>query len=172
MDIERGVEEKRQVSNRVWYEIWMLSCLVRMLTSSDLEQGHPVRNGLIESFAIRVRSLSDFLYEDKPNKPNDALAIHFVRDPDMWILSRGAKPPDLGRSTRTHANMQVAHITYEEQCKAWDFGAIWRAIRPAIQLFIGHQDEALLGHRWQDYGSPLEVGLSDQVPPVHPRYRT
>jgi hypothetical protein len=101
------------------------------------EDARRVSNVLIESFAIHVRNLIDFLYLSKP-KPTDIVAADFF-DPDVWETLRPPISQMLERA-RIRANKEIAHLTSDRipgspPEKAWNFSELANEIRPLLLQF-------------------------------------
>ena len=107
---KRTKEELKEASNHLYYEIWMLNSLANGLASGIGGQG-PLQNALLESFAIHVRALIDFLYSEKAK--NDAvIAEDYFNSPEIWIRIRPGNS-DILRKARIRAHKEIAHLTYE-----------------------------------------------------------
>src|SRR6266545_7176717 len=105
----RSVDELREASNHLHYEIWMLTSLANSIASGIAGQG-PVANALLESFVIHVRAVMDFLYADKP-KRGDVIAEDFFDSPEQWRKTRPLLSELLCQAKR-RAGKEVAQLTH------------------------------------------------------------
>ena len=75
---KRTPNELGRVSEHLHYEVQML------LVSEITGQG-TLHNALVESFAIHVRNMLDFLWPDKPKRKSDwVIAADFFPSPSDW----------------------------------------------------------------------------------------
>jgi hypothetical protein len=122
------------------YEAAMLSHAVDRFASNQLsDQDH---NAFLESSAIHVRCLRDFLWGSrKKNEPEDAFAFDFC-DPGVW---EQARPPlaDALRAIegdRRRIGREIVHLTYYRldigvETKDWDLSALIAAITKGLHTF-------------------------------------
>ena len=122
------------------------------LATGLIGQG-PLYNALIESFAVHLRNLIDFLYEEKTEaKPDWIFAQDYFSDPQEWILARPDKSEIL-KKAEIKAHKQVAHLTYVRRKKEpWRFIEIMDEIYRPLSVFINKIDRGLLG----DFFGPIE----------------
>jgi hypothetical protein len=66
----------------VVYELWMFRAVGQALIT-PLQMSQPLRNALIESFAIHLRNLIDFFYPAQI-QADDVFAAEFFDDPHEW----------------------------------------------------------------------------------------
>lgn len=128
------------------YEARMLFAAATELTNG----GHPkhITNALLESFAIHLRALIDFLWE-RDVKPDDALAKDFFETPNQWQEMRPVIPAVFS-SVRKRVGKEIAHITYarlhvEPEAKPWPITEMAQEMHAALAIFIDYADAALLG---------------------------
>jgi hypothetical protein len=98
----------------------------------------PESNALLESFAIHVRCLCDFLWGDRTDhQPMDAFATDFC-EPGKWENERGQIPPALAEiDERDRPGREVVHLTYhrlgvEATTKDWEVGEVYGEIEYAL----------------------------------------
>jgi hypothetical protein len=117
------------------YELNMLRWLADAIPNTP--KGFQL-SAYLESFAIHLRGLIDFLYTDpKDAKPDDVIAGDFFDAPGAW------KPGVLSASldaARTRANKEVGHITFKRKAgmdpsKPWPVGDLFNEIIPAAVKF-------------------------------------
>jgi hypothetical protein len=71
----RQSADLREASEHLFYELWMLESVERLLTLGAFGPG-PVSNALLESFSVHARALSQFFFPVTP-KSDDVLAEDF-----------------------------------------------------------------------------------------------
>ncbi len=135
-------------SEHLCYEIWMFHHMGRALTFGLSGEG-PIHNVFINSFAIHVRNLIDFLYESKGDSKADAiLAEHYFDSPKDWLDARPPKS-DILKKAEIRCAKQVAHLTYtREKREAWEILGIVRELYGSITVFIDNIDRELLGEHF------------------------
>ncbi len=90
------------------YEADMMRYAARRLRELGDDAGEE-RNGIIESFAIHVRCLGEFLwYGPSAQHEGDARAVFFCAD-DVW--GTGALPPLLAKVDR-RVGKEIVHLTF------------------------------------------------------------
>ena len=72
---KRTDQDLQEVSDHLYYEIWMLTSLAHGIKSGIAGEG-PIANALLEAFVTHVRVLIDFLYNESP-QPDDVIAEDF-----------------------------------------------------------------------------------------------
>ena len=145
------VEELREASNHLHYEIRMLTSLANGIASGIPGQG-PIANALLESFVIHVRAVMDFLYAEKP-QADDVIAEDFYDTPDQWPKIRPALSELLSHAKR-RAGKEVAHLTYARldvtpEIKPWRFVQIANEILTVINTFLENVPKSKLGSQWK-----------------------
>jgi hypothetical protein len=156
------VEELREASNHLHYEIWMLTSLANGIASGISGQG-PIANALLESFVIHVRAVMDFLYADKP-QADDVIAEDFFDTPEQWTKKRPTLSELLSHA-KHRAGKEVAHLTYARldvtpETKPWPFVQIANEISLVINTFLENVPKNKLGSQWK----PL-IGRPNTTPP-------
>jgi hypothetical protein len=135
--------ELMSYSIHVHYEIDMLTKLGRHALSL---RGQPAYqfdlNVLVESYAIHLRNLFDFLYKSPVG--DDVGAVHYVRDAVAWASARGPEPPVLV-AARVRVGKQIAHLTRRRyadgaQEKTWHPKTEIPALVAPLVLFAAHAD--------------------------------
>jgi hypothetical protein len=91
---------------------------------------------LIESFAVHLRNVINFLF-DPPKRPDDVVAADFF-DPNVWQGLLPAMSSTI-QFARVRANKEIAHLTTvripgSPPQKTWDFRALADEIRPLMRL--------------------------------------
>jgi hypothetical protein len=91
----------------VIYELWMFRSVAQALTS-PVQISQALRNALIESSAIHLRNLIDFLYPGQI-QADDVVAAEFFDNPSEWetVSMISAKLS----SARIWAHQEVSHLT-------------------------------------------------------------
>lgn len=113
----------------------------------------PISNALVESFAVHVRGLVDFLYSENP-RPDDVIAEDYFADTTQWAKLRPPLSDVLSLATR-RAGKEIAHLTYARldvtpDTKPWQFLVITNEIAPVLSLFLKNISSELLGNRWHE----------------------
>jgi hypothetical protein len=138
--MNRSAEElRRWAHEHLVYEAAMLLHAVKKAADERLSDTD--RNAFIESFAIHVRCLRDFLWRDERAKPEDALASDFCL-PDAWEAARGELPEALQEieGERNRIGREIVHLTYhrldiEAESKNWNMGELLEVIADALARF-------------------------------------
>jgi hypothetical protein len=127
----------------------MLHHMGLSLTTGFAGEG-PIHNAFINSFAVHVRNLVDFLYEPKGETKSDAiLAEHYLSSGQDWTKIRPTLTKKL-KDAKIRCDKQVAHLTYTRQKKeAWDFVGIVRELHCPLSLFMDSIDRSLLGEHFK-----------------------
>jgi hypothetical protein len=127
----------------LFHEINMCDRLAR---EANQIRGHPIydllKNAIVESYAIHLRSLIDFLYKDPEG--DDVGAVHYVRDVEAWTVARGDRPHVL-TDARIRAAKQVAHLTRRRFLdgapeKNWYPEVEMTALAAPLRVFAQHAD--------------------------------
>jgi len=136
------------------YEAGMLLHAVGMAATGDLDGVD--RNAYIESFAVHVRCLRDFLWRDDRPKPEDALARDFCA-PNIWEIARGELPAVLREieGDRNRIGREIVHLTYhrldiDAEAKAWNMREILREILACLARFAHAADPRRLAGRTRE----------------------
>ncbi len=143
----RTSDELRQISEHLFYELWMLDTTARILAIEAFGEG-PVRNALLESFTIHARGLLQFFFPNQP-RPDDALAVDFLPSASAWETARGDMPPILV-DLAARVGKEVAHLTYGRllvtpDSKPWHFLAVAEALSVVAKTFRSMVPGNLLG---------------------------
>jgi hypothetical protein len=130
----------------VLYEVEMLQRLTVELIEAveanrqgrNLDELYPVvvRNAIVESFGIRSRLLTDFIYGYGTHE-HDVFAKEYVDGP--WEPAKVA----LLEEARTKANKAVAHLSYLrllDEGTGWNFGDIWLELARLLREFAAQAD--------------------------------
>ncbi len=89
---KRTPNELRRVSEHLHYEMQMLPGSAQGLVSEITGQG-TLHNALVESFAIHVRNMLDFLWPDKPKRKSEwVIAADVFPSPSDWEKLRPRSP--------------------------------------------------------------------------------
>lgn len=155
------------------YEAGMLLHTCGAAANPDLDAVD--QNALIESFAVHVRCLRDFLWKDQRMRAQDALASDFCA-PNIWRIARGDLPPALAEieGERNRIGREIVHLTYhrldiDSESKAWRMGEILQAILECLARFVHTADPRRITGKTQQAlrlmirlvprdGEPLRIG--------------
>jgi len=148
---KRTDQDLQEVSDHLYYEIWMLTSLAHGIKSGIAGEG-PIANALLEAFVTHVRVLIDFLYNESP-QPDDVIAEDYFSSSEEWRKIRTGFSKLL-KQTKHRAGKEVAHLTYARldvtpETKPWRFVEIANEISAVINLFIEHVPKSKLGQRWK-----------------------
>jgi hypothetical protein len=177
----RTNEELRQFSEHLLYELQMLFRLadrLRAHTDGEVQLPWEVEMACIESFAIHMRTLEQFVWRDREGDrfPDDAYASDYF-PPGEWaeLRDRVQRTAIDGLTART--GHEVAHLSYKRsaissQERAWPFDVIAGVIGRAFRLFLEHVSadvvaddfEGRLRDTWPDY---LNQPVAVSFPPDH-----
>lgn len=109
-----------------------------------------IKNALLESFAIHVRVLKAFLF-DQRGRPDDVIADDYVANLEEWRRARGPMPEILRRASE-RAGGEVAHLTTRRQsepaAKHWPLQELLQALTPPVCQFIAMTPAARLDWRF------------------------
>ena len=123
------------------YEIEMLAKLGRRALSLRRQPVYGFdMNVLVESYAIHLRSLFDFLY--KAPSGDDIAAAFYVNDVAAWEFARGSEPPVLV-AARERVGKQIAHLTRRRFTdgapeKNWHVETEMPALTKTLKVFTAH----------------------------------
>jgi hypothetical protein len=133
---------KNYAEEHLQYEVEMLTWSAGILASLVQRKNlNPlpwaINNGLLNTFAIHARNLTDFLYSRSKGKdsPTDIIIQDYV---DMEDITGHLIPiSPILEEVKIKANKQVAHLTmerinYEKLGKQWNFIEILRQIKGAF----------------------------------------
>jgi len=105
-----------------------------------------LNNALVESMAVHVRNLIDFLYLDGRD-PSDVVAADFV----IGVSWSSIRPVEtaLIKDAKRRTNKEIAHLTTDRipgapPEKNWDFLGLAKDLRPVLELFLSKADPARL----------------------------
>jgi hypothetical protein len=130
-------------SEHLDYEILMLTAVANAL-DSGISVLSPMHNALVESFAIHLRNLADFLWPGNPD--NDwVVAPDYFDDPKEWQDSWKPIPTRL-RTARIRAAKEIAHLTYgriklTSSTKEWDYVGLRDEIVESLAEFVSKVDK-------------------------------
>ncbi len=159
-------EKLENISHHLWYEFTMFLALVQ-----ELSKGYPpgtMKNALLESFALHVRNLIDFLYAENPSS-DDVYAGDFFPCKEDWVKIR-PQITSLLEKVKKRANKEISHSTYSrievnQEEKKWRFVEIFQEMGRAFDAFVEKVDEELLSPEWIDF---LEARQDYRKhPPIH-----
>ena len=141
----------------IQYEIDMLTwtaSILAFLSAKPNNAGLPVTvaNGLLNSFALHARNLTNFLYSRTRanDHPTDIILEDYV---DPQLIS-GHLPPitPLLEEALTKASKQAAHLSmdrmteYEQKGKVWSFIPISKDILNALAAIAPHIPASRISH--------------------------
>lgn len=142
--------------------------LARVMGSGKVDS-KPVNYALIESFAIHVRALFHFFYDEK-GQQDDVVAVDFFSAPSDW---ESVRPPctELLERSKKLSNKEAAHPAYANQnvileAKQWPFMPISLDIQKIVDVFINTVPKDLIGARWKLYpiaNEPFANGLMPKM---------
>ena len=162
----KAKEKLENISHHLWYEFTMFLALTQ-----ELSKGYPPgtkNNALIESFALHVRNLIDFLYIENPSS-DDVYAGDYFPYKEDWVKIRPQITTFL-KKVKKRTNKEVSHLTYSrlkvgQEEKKWDFVTILQEMGGAFDVFVEKVDEELLSPEWIDF---LEARQDHRKhPPIH-----
>jgi hypothetical protein len=144
----RTLEELRDASHHLHYEINMLRSLAQGLASGIAGQG-TIANALLESFVIHLRCVLDFLYPPADQRPDDVVAQDYFDD---WENRRPPMPAKLSK-VRGRAGKEVAHLTYARldvtaEAKRWPFVELFNEAYEVLDVFLKGVDRNKLSDDW------------------------
>jgi hypothetical protein len=146
---KRTPDELRQISEDLHYEVQMLLGSAQGLDSETTAEG-TLHNALVESFAIHLRNMLDFLWPDKLKRKSDwVIAADFFPSPSDWEKLR----PEISQQlldSRVRAAKEIAHLTYtrptvDPEQKDWDVRQIANEVTRVVEKFIRHVPMQFLG---------------------------
>jgi hypothetical protein len=145
-EVEKVRNEKLHMFSGVhlFYEIDMCRRTASLLAGAP---DGVLNNVLVESYAIHLRALIEFLYGN-PKHTDDLSAIDYVREQKPWLDARGAIPAPL-KDARDRAHKQIAHFTKKRfadgaRQKQWQPGLEIPALVAGLRLFLKHADHRKL----------------------------
>ncbi len=147
----RSDEVLKAASDHLCYEYWMFRELTQGLAQGATQPGW-MHNALVESWAVHLRAIVDFLYPPKSLNPDDVVASDFFENPSEWEAALPAMSETLVRG-RKRAAKEIVHLSYRRiginhEDKQWHFVALAREVEPLIALFLHHVPKSKLGPRW------------------------
>lgn len=136
--------DTKGVSEHVAYEIDRLFATHGILVRGEIQLG-ALHDAVLESFALHLRNLIEFLF-DKVKQPDNARAEHFFSDPARWRALVGDKPDDLDKA-QIQAHKQISHLTYDRigADKRWYVGDLAEKLHGFIRAFLDNADEERMG---------------------------
>jgi hypothetical protein len=148
----RTVEELREASGHLNYEVGMLMSLANGIASGIAGHGTTISNALIESFVVHLRCVLDFLYAPKNRRDDDVIAEDYFDDPAVWDNLRPPISAKLGNA-RDRAGKEMAHLTYARldvtpEAKLWPFVELTNEISEILNIFFQNVDRSKLGDEW------------------------
>lgn len=130
------------------YEVEMLTWLsgIMAFLAIHKEEGYlpwAMNNGLLNSYALHVRNLINFLFSRSKRKdfPTDIIIEDYI-DSRINVSSLITLSPLLEEAL-TKASKQVAHLSverikYEQAGKEWKFLELYKQIRASLALIVPH----------------------------------
>lgn len=109
---DRSNNDNSNALYHLYYEIEMLCKLKNILFINKIKYCETIDNSLIESLAIHIRNLIDFLYLKQPGR-DDITAVEFSSDKENLRKILGEDPPAILSHAKIKANKQVNHLTKE-----------------------------------------------------------
>jgi hypothetical protein len=123
-----------------------------------------LHNALVESFAIHLRNMLDFLWPDKPKRKSDwVIAADFFPSPSDWEKLR----PEISQllsDSRVRAAREIAHLTYarlavDPEQKDWNVRQIANEVTRVVEKFIRHVPMQFLGPKCSELKANIRVPL-------------
>ncbi len=144
-----------RLSEHVAYEIDRLFATHGMLVGDVVQPGTAPHDAVLESFAVHLRNLIEFLYGPRKFE-NNAIAEDFFADPARWRALSGTKPEDLDRAQK-QGHKQIAHISFERvgADKRWYVGALTERLHEVVRAFLDNADEDRIGPELRDLRAKL-----------------
>jgi hypothetical protein len=129
----------------LWYEIHMLYGVMELLLQGV--DDYYLYNALLEAFVLHASVILDFFYKPAV-KPDDARAVHYVRDPGAFHKALPPFEQKFGGFTRKR-NKERVHLSYRRlyvrpEEKHWRSSKITKDIRRIVDIFLDHADPARL----------------------------
>jgi hypothetical protein len=146
------------------YEIQMLRFVVSKIPT--LTAGVDL-SAFLESFAIHLRNLTDFFYDQEP-QPDDVVAADFYDDPGKWNTSISLTLA----TAQTRANKEVSHLTLRRKDggdpdKPWPVLDLYQEIRTVAQTFVAGASPKKLHPRVTEFinffYTPMAAVLADST---------
>ena len=149
---KRKVSELTRASNSLYYEIWMLLNLGRIMSVGIGRESVFINNALVESFMIHARVMLEFLYAENPRK-DDIVAEDFLPDTEQWQDIRIPKT-ELLETVHNRVSKEAVHLTYARleqtpETKQWAFLQIAEDFELVFDQFLELVPTYLLGSRWE-----------------------
>jgi hypothetical protein len=163
---QRTDEELRAFSRHLLYEIEMLAhtaswlyTIMVVAEDPDPKTRSTLRNAMLEAWALHLRNLLSFIYDDRPGK-GAAVAADFVNGD--WQQLRGELPPVL-RLARTKASKEVAHLLYRraklsDGQRTWHLAPILVELSKVLHRFLDSVPDTRLQ---RDFGERALAALPD-----------
>jgi hypothetical protein len=113
------------------YEVWMLEAVARRLAAlpadeSLRDEDRPLKNALLESFALHFRNLAEFLWPSKNPRRTDVAIGHFTQG---WSPNQ-PRPDDLfDRVGREVGHLTTYRLSGDHPRKRWDVVDCIRVLR-------------------------------------------
>jgi hypothetical protein len=156
------------------YEAAMLSHALKRVADAGLsDQDH---NAFIESFAVHVRCLRDFVWRDRnprnKRQQEDAFASDLCAD-GVWQSVRPEVPEVLQiEEDRNRIGREIVHLSYhrlgiDAESKNWNLSEFMRVIVEALHLFSEKADPNRLAEETRQFLASMPVGV-----PLDPRLLT
>ena len=152
---QRTLEELREASDHLHYEVSMFLSLTSVLAERTFDED-VIKNATLESFAIHIRAIMDFLYPSNPRR-DDVLAEDFFDSPEQWWNIQ-PQLSELLKNAKRRADKEVVHLTFArldvtDETKPWSFIKIAKEIMNIFDTFIENVPKDRLGENWQQYQS-------------------
>lgn len=141
-------EELREFAEEhLTYEVNMMIGAAKGLSQPSNSQF--AINALLESFAIHLRALIDFIWESPDVWKDDAIGCDFFNSTEQWKKVRPDFPAAL-EPARSRTGKEVAHLTYARmkvtpETKGWNIGEMTEAMVRALKVFADNADKKRIG---------------------------
>jgi hypothetical protein len=136
-DLKKSLED-------LTYEIDMLYFSAMTLIKGRIAEPFPqiptLKNALIESFAIHIRNLIEFLYWNKKNGRDRVLAEYIIGDAELWHSQLGEMTEEIN-TIYEKACKRVAHLTIDRiyvtpEDKNWWFAKYTKEVALGLKIFL------------------------------------
>lgn len=138
--VQTDEEHRDWAREHLVYEVNTLTYAMLEVRKLKDDAESPQMAFAIESWAVHVRCLDEFLWVDRRAKPGDARAIDFCK-PGEWEVKRGEVPPTLQQiRDDKRIGREIVHLTYHRasirpEAKAWLIGKATVEILEGLNRF-------------------------------------
>jgi hypothetical protein len=149
----------------LFYELemtfWTAPLVVKYAVPKDVDD-QVIKNALLESFLVHVRSLKAFLYDPK-GREDDVCADDYVVNAEEWRRARG-EVPDLLKRAAQRTGGEVAHLTTRRRSepdeRQWDVRELVKALVQPFCQFVAMTPAGRLD--WRIHHLAADLGSEGQ----------